>query len=84
MLVSDLAGAIGSLLILIPSARDLLLRAKREKTRGDPKSPIAALRAALANDLEKERSALSGYDVGSFSLGALLLVLSFVIKLFGY
>lgn len=81
MLASDAIGAVGSIALLEPPARDLWLRYKRQVRQGTGRGPFAALRNALAFDVERERNSLSAVDMLFFGSGGLFLLFSFVLKM---
>ncbi|GAB4374705.1 MAG: hypothetical protein Kow00114_37470 [Kiloniellaceae bacterium] len=73
-------GILGSLLLAVPPARDLRLRLRRSRAEREATGRWARVSAAIAKGWERERNALSYWDIACVGLGALCLAVSFFVS----
>jgi hypothetical protein len=83
LLLSDLIGGAGGILIAVPAVKDQIYRFNREREeRKGENSPWPGLRKASSRAWERRRNDYDGYVSFMTMLGALGITLSFVMKLF--
>jgi hypothetical protein len=83
VLISDVVGGLSGMMLAIPVLKDQFYRQRRsanEIRTGD--SPWPQLRRRMAQAWDKRRDGYDGVDSFLAAAGALLLVLSFAMKLF--
>jgi hypothetical protein len=84
MLPSDLVGGLGALALAVPAVKDQYYRFRRAREAAkESTSPAPKLRQILASAWEKRRNDYDGLDSLFTAVGALLILLSFTIKLAG-
>jgi hypothetical protein len=83
VLLSDLIGGIGGVLIAVPAVKDQIYRFNRDaQDRKTKSSPWPGLRRAASAAWERRRNDYDGMDSFLTMVGALGITLSFVMKLF--
>lgn len=83
MLLSDLIGGLGGLLLAIPALKDQYYRFKRaDEARRQRSSPAPKLRQILSNAWEARRNDYDGMDSAMTAAGAVAVLLAFGFKLF--
>lgn len=84
MLLSDLLGGLGAAALAYPAAKDQYFRFRRaDEARRAMHSPAPKLRTILADAWEARRNDYDGVDSLLTAAGALLILLAFVLKMFG-
>ena len=83
MLLSDLTGGAGGILIAVPAVKDQIYRFNRDsQERKVKKSPWPGLRKAAGAAWERRRNDYDGLDSFMTMVGAFAIALSFLLKLF--
>jgi len=83
MLASDLVGGLGAVALAAPAVKDQYYRFRRaHEADKEPTSPAPKLREILARAWEKRRNDYDGLDSLLTAAGAVLILLSFVLKMF--
>lgn len=83
MLISDLVGGAGGILIAVPAVKDQFYRFHRNaEERKAANSAWPGLRNAAKNAWERKRNDYDGLDSFMTMIGAIGITLSFVLKIF--
>ena len=82
MLTSDLIGGVGGVLLAVPPLKDQFYRLSRARSeQRESTSPWPGLQRVAKRAWEERRNDYDGSDSAMTALGALALILSFLLKM---